>query len=145
MGLVPVGISNAPVNLNTFLRTAWKGSVRSRYSLKCHHLPAHLLRPVSNPPTMSLPARPLCPSRFVPTIASPCNAPSRTTLGHSKGKVLCGPSCAPVGDSLVIFPLRPGEPLSLIVTLPNEQRIEIPEAVVRWSRGARARRGDCED
>jgi hypothetical protein len=31
--------------------------------------------------------------------------------------------------------MRPGEILSLTVTLPNEQRIEIPEAVVRWSRG----------
>ena len=31
--------------------------------------------------------------------------------------------------------MRTGEPLSLTVTLPNEQRIEIPEAVVRWSRG----------
>ena len=33
------------------------------------------------------------------------------------------------------LPMRPGEILSLAVTLPNEQRIEIPEAVVRWSRG----------
>ena len=31
--------------------------------------------------------------------------------------------------------MRPGESLSLTVTLPNEQRIEIPEAVVRWVRG----------
>jgi hypothetical protein len=31
--------------------------------------------------------------------------------------------------------MRPGETLSLTLTLPNEQRIEIPEAVVRWSRG----------
>jgi PilZ domain len=31
------------------------------------------------------------------------------------------------------LPMRPGEILSLTVTLPNEQRIEIPEAVVRWS------------
>ena len=31
--------------------------------------------------------------------------------------------------------MRPGEPLSLTVTLPNEQRIEVPEVVVRWSRG----------
>ena len=31
--------------------------------------------------------------------------------------------------------MRPGEPLSLTVTLPNEQLIEIPEAVVRWARG----------
>ena len=33
------------------------------------------------------------------------------------------------------LPMRSGEPLSLTATLPNEQRIEIPEAVVRWSRG----------
>jgi len=33
------------------------------------------------------------------------------------------------------LPMQPGETLSLTVTLPNEQRIEIPEAVVRWSRG----------
>lgn len=31
--------------------------------------------------------------------------------------------------------MRPGESLSLTVTLPNEQRIEIPEAVVRSSNG----------
>lgn len=33
------------------------------------------------------------------------------------------------------LPMRPGESLSLTVTLPNEQRIEIRDAVVRWSRG----------
>ena len=33
------------------------------------------------------------------------------------------------------LPMRPGETLSRNVTLPNEQRIEIPESVVRWSRG----------
>lgn len=33
------------------------------------------------------------------------------------------------------LPMRTGETLSLTVTLPNEQRIDIPEAVVRWSRG----------
>ena len=31
--------------------------------------------------------------------------------------------------------MRPGETLSLTVTLPNEQCIDVPEAVVRWSRG----------
>ena len=31
--------------------------------------------------------------------------------------------------------MRPGETLSLAVTLPNEQRIEVSEAIVRWSRG----------
>lgn len=33
------------------------------------------------------------------------------------------------------LPMRPGETLSLTVTLPNEQHIEVPEAIVRWSRG----------
>ena len=33
------------------------------------------------------------------------------------------------------LPIRPGGRLSLTVTLPNEQRIEVPEAVVGWSRG----------
>ncbi len=33
------------------------------------------------------------------------------------------------------LPMRAGATLSLTVTLPNEQRIEIPEAMVRWSRG----------
>jgi len=33
------------------------------------------------------------------------------------------------------LPMRPGETLSLTLTLPNEQRIEVPEVVVRWSRG----------
>ncbi len=31
--------------------------------------------------------------------------------------------------------MRPEETLSLTVTLPNEQRIEVPQAVVRWSSG----------
>ena len=33
------------------------------------------------------------------------------------------------------LPMRPGETLSLTVTLPNAQRVDIPGAVVRWSRG----------
>ena len=33
------------------------------------------------------------------------------------------------------LPMRPGEPLSLTVTLPNEQRVEVPQTVGRWSRG----------
>jgi hypothetical protein len=31
--------------------------------------------------------------------------------------------------------MRLGETLSLIVILPNEQRIKVSEAIVRWSRG----------
>lgn len=33
------------------------------------------------------------------------------------------------------LPMRPGKTVSLTVTLPNEQRIVVSEAVVRWSRG----------
>ena len=33
------------------------------------------------------------------------------------------------------LPMQSDESLSLTVTLPNKQRIEIPAAVVRWSRG----------
>jgi hypothetical protein len=33
------------------------------------------------------------------------------------------------------LPMRPGETVSLSVTLENEQCIEAPEAVFRWSRG----------
>jgi len=33
------------------------------------------------------------------------------------------------------LPMCPGDTPSLTVTLPNEQHILIPEAVVRWSRG----------
>ncbi|MBK5282366.1 MAG: hypothetical protein JJE16_09785 [Nitrospiraceae bacterium] len=31
--------------------------------------------------------------------------------------------------------MQPGERLSLTGALPTEQRIEVPEAVVQWSRG----------
>jgi hypothetical protein len=31
--------------------------------------------------------------------------------------------------------MQPGETLSLTATLPNEQRIQVPRAVVRWSGG----------
>jgi len=34
------------------------------------------------------------------------------------------------------LPMRPGETLSLTITLPNEQHVEIPEAAVQWSRGS---------
>lgn len=33
------------------------------------------------------------------------------------------------------LPMQPGETVSLTVMLPNEQEIEVPLAIVRWSRG----------
>jgi hypothetical protein len=54
------------------------------------------------PPRMGLPARPLCPSRFAPSVASPCTAPSHTTLAPSRAKAPCGISPVPAGVSLAI-------------------------------------------
>src|SRR4029077_12892618 len=86
------------------------------------------------PPTIRLPARPPCPSRFVPSAASPC-APSRTTWASSRAKARSGISSVPAGDSQETCPCGQGKPSRFSVTLPNEQRIEVPEAVVRWSSG----------
>jgi hypothetical protein len=51
--------------------------------------------------------------------------------GHGTVWYLSSTGCRLSGD----MPMRPEETLSLTVTLPNEPRIEVPEAVVRWSRG----------
>ena len=56
------------------------------------------------------------PSVLRPYRRFPVHCPSPPTRGPSRAK-------------------RPGEILSLTVTLPNEQCIRVPEAVVRWSRG----------
>jgi hypothetical protein len=40
-------------------------------------------------------------------------------------------SCT-AGNSQAVCPCDSGETLSLTVTLPNEQRIEVPEVVVSW-------------
>lgn len=65
----------------------------------------------------------------------PVRCPVTYDAGHFQGQgTVWNLSCTGwrlSGD----LPMRPGEILSLTVTLPNEQRIEIPEAVVRWSRG----------
>jgi hypothetical protein len=55
--------------------------------------------------------------------------------GHSKDKAPCGTSREPVRDCLEICPCAPEKTLLLTVTLPNEERIEVPQAIVRWSRG----------
>jgi hypothetical protein len=61
-----------------------------------------------------------------------CVATYNTTPFQRQGTIwnLSCTGCRLSGD----LPMRPGETLSLTVTLPNEQRIEVPEAVVRWSR-----------
>jgi hypothetical protein len=60
--------------------------------------------------TIHLPARPPCPSSYVPTVDFPCNAPSRTTLARSKAKARCGISRVQVGVSQEISPCDLGNP-----------------------------------
>jgi hypothetical protein len=86
------------------------------------------------PSTIRLLRGSLCPSRFASTVASLCSVLSPTTWAHSKARHIWNLSCTGwrlSGD----LPMRPGETLSLTIKLPNEQHIEVPEAVVRWSRG----------
>ena len=51
--------------------------------------------------------------------------------GHGTVWNLSCTGCRITGD----LPMPPGVTLSLTITLPNKKRIEVPEAVVRWSRG----------
>ena len=55
--------------------------------------------------------------------------------GPFHDKTPCGTSREPVRDCLEICPCVKGKTLLLTVTLPNEERIEVPQAIVRWSRG----------
>jgi hypothetical protein len=52
---------------------------------------------------------PPCPSCFVPTVASPRNVPSRTTLACSLVKALSGIFHSPAGDSPAIYPCNLGK------------------------------------
>jgi hypothetical protein len=71
---------------------------------RCHP-PCGFLRP---PPTIGLPARPLCPSRFVPAVAIPCSAQAPTTQGHSKATVFLLPFSAPRKETHLNLPLFRG-------------------------------------
>ena len=51
--------------------------------------------------------------------------------GHGTIRNMSCTGCRLSGD----LPMRPGVALSMTVTLPNQERVEVPEAVVRWSRG----------
>ena len=70
--------------------------------------------------------------------------PFRRVLSHCSVTDNAGPSQGPVtlwnlarsGWCLSgNLPMQPGQKLSLTVTLPTEQRIEVPKAVAQWSRG----------
>ena len=65
-----------------------------------------------------------------------------TTLGDTSGQVSPFQGQGTVWDLSYTgrrlsgdLPMRRAETVSLSVTLPNEQRMEIPEAGIRWSRG----------
>lgn len=52
---------------------------------------------------------PRCPSRFVHTVSSSCDAPSRTTLDHSRAKARCGIFPVLAGDFRAICRCDQGE------------------------------------
>src|SRR3989441_8478478 len=83
------------------------------------------------PPTIRLPGRLLMPLILRPYRRFPLHCAVTYNVGLFQGKgTIWNLSCTGwrlSGD----LPMRPGE----TVTLPNEQRIEVSEAVVRWSRG----------
>lgn len=92
-------------------------------------------------PRIHLPARPRCPYRFLPTVTSLCTLRRHI---HIQSWPILGPTTHHVESLMyplatffmvIYLPMRPGETLSLMVTLQNEQRIEIPEAEVRGREG----------
>ena len=88
-----------------------------------------------NPPIRSLPCEAPMPFTLRPYRRFPVCCPVTYHAGPFQGQgTIWNLSCSGwrlSGD----LPMRLGEILSLTVTLPNEQHILIPEAVVRWSRG----------
>jgi len=69
-----------------------------------------------------------------PLPSIPCIALSHATGVYSRDKAPCGIPRVPPGDSPTIYPCDQGTRVHLTVTLPHDQRIEVSEAVVRWSR-----------
>ena len=61
-----------------------------------------------------------------------CDAQTSHTLAAGGGATCL--SIKTVADTFVLL-MRPGETLSSSVTLPNEQCIEVPQTVLRWSSG----------
>jgi hypothetical protein len=54
--------------------------------------------------------------------------------GHYRAKAQSGISPVPAWRLSRNLPIRPGKALQVTITLPNEQRIEVAEAVMQWSR-----------
>lgn len=67
-----------------------------------------------------------------------CHAPSSTTWVRSKAQALSEIFHVPAGDISGDVPMRLRKTLPRTVTLPHEQCIDVPHAVVRWSRGKKA-------
>ena len=92
----------------------------ARGHLRCHSCPSYNVPPLRGPYALYHP----------PSVASPYNAPLHTMLGIPRPTRVWNLTCSwwrlPSDP-----PMRRGESLSLTIRLPNEQPIEVPEAVVR--------------
>ncbi len=85
----------------------------------------------SFPSTPSLPAR---PPRFVPIVASPCSAVTYNA-GPFQGQGIVWNFSLSGLETLGRCSLQVGPTCSLTVNLPNEERIFVAAAMVRWVRG----------
>ena len=104
-------------------------------SYKYHHSLPPALRFDCSLPRIRLPARLPMPFTIRPyrRIPGQCSAPYNADPFQGQGTIW---NLSWAGWQLSGgLPMHPGETLSLTVTLPNEQSIEIAETVVRWSRG----------
>ncbi len=104
--------------------------------LKYNHFPLKSCAVVRIPPIMRLPsARPPMPFSIRPHRRFPVPRAVTYKAGPFQGQgTVWNLSCSGwrlSGD----LPMRPGDTLAGTVTLQNEQRIVVPEAVVWWSRG----------
>jgi len=87
------------------------------------------------PPTIRLPARPLCPSQYVPTVASRSVCPVTYHVGLSEGHDMIWNISVNGWRFSGDVPLRVGQTCPLTVHFPNQLSLFVADAIVRWVRG----------
>jgi hypothetical protein len=115
-------------------RTHWGGSAADAAVGVAENIPM-ALRLLLHPPTIRLPARPPCPSRFAHPVAFRCVVPSPTNAVTLRATAPCGISPSRAGASLAICRYGLGEVCSLTVILPTQETLYVVAGIVRWVRG----------